>query len=488
MLDRGALDSAQPSAALVVDADADFRADVVSVLGRLFETVRVAADTESALAQLEAEPPLRFDVVVAELDASARDAFVVLRAAIERQVGTRVLVTSRGNSIQRAVEAMRIGAFDFIELPVSLERLATRVRHAIGLPPETDGLEPGGADTPGTPHAQAREAWHSIVAESQAMKDAVDLATRVADTRSTVLITGETGTGKEVIAGLIHRTSRRADGPIVKVNCAALPETLLESELFGHERGAFTGADRRRMGRFEEASGGTLFLDEIGDITLPTQAKLLRVLQDQEFYRLGGTQPLRTDARIIAATNRDLVRAKDAGTFREDLYFRLDVIGIHLAPLRDRPEDLCALAERLRAEIGAGQPGRTPRFSRAALEAIDAYPWPGNVRELGNVIERALLTASGDTIEVRDLNLVGSDGAGAPSWRFELPPGGVGLEAAERDLVVATLERVGWVQKDAAVLLRISRRKLNYIVRKLGLTHPSWRRNRAPRDAARADS
>jgi transcriptional regulator with GAF, ATPase, and Fis domain len=274
----------------------------------------------------------------------------------------------------------------------------------------------------------------------------------------------------------------------VKVNCAALPETLLESELFGHERGAFTGADRERVGRFEQASGGTLLLDEIGDMSPATQAKLLRVLQDQEFQRLGGTRTLRTDARIVAATNQDLEEKLRDGRFRDDLFFRLNVIRIELSPLRERPEDLIALAHHFlrRFADGLGRPLRG--FSEPALERIRAHPWRGNVRELHNAIERAALMAEGPRIASGDLSLFGerfaSDGA---VWRPELPPDGVSLREVERQLVLEALRRTGYVQKDAAALLGISRRKLNYMVQRMGITHGSWRRNRArPKDEGRA--
>jgi two-component system response regulator HydG len=318
-----------------------------------------------------------------------------------------------------------------------------------------------------------------VVVESDAMREAVDLVKRVADTRSTVLITGETGTGKEIIAGLVHSLSLRASQSFVKVNCAAVPETLLESELFGHERGAFTGADRLRVGRFEQANGGTLFLDEIGDMTLATQAKLLRVLQDQEFYRLGGTRALRTDARIVAATNHDLAEAKERGAFREDLYFRLDVIGIHLKPLRERPEDLRALCQRFLNECAEELDRPVLGLSDAAWSRLLAYRWPGNIRELSNAIERAVLTCGGERIEASDLDLSAAPGGrGAPGWRPEIPDAGISLRDVERELVVAALERTGYVQKDAAALLDVSRRKLNYMIQKMGITHPSWRRNR----------
>ncbi len=319
-----------------------------------------------------------------------------------------------------------------------------------------------------------------VVAESAAMKQAVALAKQVAPIRSTVLISGETGTGKEVIAGLIHAHSPRAQRPFVRVNCAALPETLLEAELFGHERGAFTGADRERIGRFEEASGGSLLLDEIGEISQLTQVKLLRVLQDQEFHRLGGNRVLRTDARIIAATNRDLRLAISRGEFREDLYFRLNVIEIHLPPLRERKEDLQVFTEHYLSRF-ARELGRPVRaLSPAARALVLSHPWAGNVRELRNTIERAVLLAPGSRIEADDLTIearTGSPGMGGLS--FELPPQGIDLRVVEREWVLAALQRTGYVQKEAAELLGVSRRKLNYMIQRMGITHASWRRNRA---------
>jgi transcriptional regulator with GAF, ATPase, and Fis domain len=303
----------------------------------------------------------------------------------------------------------------------------------------------------------------------------------VAPTRSTVLITGETGTGKELIAGLIHRASPRAEGPLVKVNCAALPETLLESELFGHERGAFTGADRQRIGRFEEASGGTLFLDEIGDTSVATQAKLLRVLQEQRFHRLGGSKLLRTDARIVSATNQDLSTLIAESRFREDLFFRLNVIRIDLPPLRERPEDLIDLAHHFLREFGPQMRHPIRGFTDAALVRIRSHHWPGNVRELNNTLERAVLIADGPRIDAGDLSIISSNAATSNrAWGQNLPAEGISLRDVERELVVEALERVGYVQKDAASLLGVSRRKVNYMIQRMGITHPSWRRNRAP--------
>ena len=459
--------ASEPRILVVEDNDA-LRRGIALALGERFGEVHEEGRGDSAVAHLaDGKAPI-YDVVVTDLRLPGEDGLAVLRAARSRSRRTAVIVMTAYASVENAVEAMRIGAFDFVRKPFELDQLELRVARAFedrrGRAPEGAAAEP--------PVSPAGE----MVAESAPMRRAVELATQIAGTRSTVLITGETGTGKELIAGLIHSRSPRARERFVKVNCAALPETLLESELFGHERGAFTGADRLRVGRFEEASGGTLFLDEIGDVTLATQAKLLRVLQDQEFHRLGGTRALRTDARLVAATNRDLESAIRAGVFRQDLYYRLDVIGIHLPPLRERPEDLDALCVRLVAELARELGREAPTVSAEAWTRIRRHPWPGNVRELRNVLERALLTCSDGRVEPGDLAL-GNVGT-APTG--PLPEPGVPLRDAERNLVVATLERVGWIQKDAAALLEVSPRKLNYMIRKLGITHPSWRRNRGP--------
>ena len=306
------------------------------------------------------------------------------------------------------------------------------------------------------------------------MQSAVELARRAAPVRSTVLVTGETGTGKELLAELIHGESTASGAPFVRVNCAALPAALLESELFGHERGAFTGAERQRIGRFEEAGQGTLFLDEIAEIDPPTQAKLLRALQEREFRRVGGLEALAFHGRVVAATNRDLPAAIARGDFREDLYFRLNVIHVHLPPLRSRAGDVVPLAERFLVELGAEleRPGRF--LTPSAREALETHDWPGNVRELRNAVERALLLSDGPAIEGATLGLAAREGRGSAAG----PPGSsLRLRDAEERLVLEALERSGFVQKRAARLLGISPRKLNYLVSKYGFTHPSWRRH-----------
>ncbi|MCH7644283.1 MAG: sigma-54-dependent Fis family transcriptional regulator [Myxococcales bacterium] len=458
---------------LVVEDNDTLRRGITIALRERWDDVREVASGDDAVECISDSHSNAFDVIVTDLRLPGCDGVSVLRAARERDPGTSVLVMTAYGSIETAVEAMRSGAFDFVQKPLDLDQLELRVARGVDhrrLLYEVTELRAEQA---------ARQASEQIIGNSLALRSALDLAKRVAPTRSTVLITGETGTGKELIAGLIHRTSPRADGPLVKVNCAALPETLLESELFGHERGAFTGADRQRIGRFEEANGGTLFLDEVGDTSNATQAKLLRVLQERRFHRLGGSTLLRTDARIISATNQDLGARIEEGLFREDLYFRLNVIRIHLPPLRERSEDLVDLAHHFLRELSTEMSHSIRGFTEAALAKIRSHDWPGNVRELHNTLERAVLMAEGPRIDAEDLSiLAGRSAGGGRSWRRELPAEGISLRDVERELVIEALERTGYVQKDAAKLIGVSRRKLNYMIQKMGITHSAWRRNR----------
>jgi DNA-binding NtrC family response regulator len=463
---------------LVVEDNDTLRRGIVLALRETWSEVEDLATGAGAVERIRDRNVDSYDVVLTDLRLPGADGIAVLAAARERDPRTSVLVMTAYGSIETAVGAMRRGAYDFVQKPLDLDQLELRVARAFEhrrLLREVTELRAKEA---------ARDVEQTIVGDSPALRGAMDLARRVAPTRSTVLITGETGTGKELIAGLIHSASTRSDGPLVKVNCAALPETLLESELFGHERGAFTGADRQRIGRFEEASGGTLFLDEVGDMSLTTQAKLLRVLQDQEFHRLGGTRTLRTDARIISATNQKLEDKIAAGSFREDLFFRLNVIGIHIPPLRERPEDLIALAHHFLQRFARDLDRPLRGFDQSALTRIRSHRWPGNVRELHNAIERAVLMAEGPRVCAEDLSLFEGGASGASrGWRPELPAEGVSLAEVERELVLEALRRTGYVQKGAADLLGISRRKLNYMIQRMGITHSAWRRNRGPNGA-----
>ncbi|HMC82445.1 MAG TPA: sigma-54 dependent transcriptional regulator, partial [Candidatus Polarisedimenticolia bacterium] len=317
-----------------------------------------------------------------------------------------------------------------------------------------------------------------IIGESPAMKEIFKTIEKVAGSNATVLINGETGTGKELIAEAIHRNSHRSENNFVKMNCASLTDSLLESELFGHEKGAFTGADRQRSGRFELANDGTLFLDEVGNMSPSTQAKVLRATQEQEFERVGGSRTLKVDVRLIAATNIDLRAAIAAGRFREDLYYRLNVVNIRVPPLRERREDILPLARHFVLKLGREMKRPIEGFSDKAIEILISHDWPGNVRELENTVERALLMAENGSITERDLSILirPSDGefAISPSLAHEL----LNLELLEKQALVEALKRSNWVQKEAAKLLGVSSRVLNYKVHKHGITNDRWTKNR----------
>ena len=300
------------------------------------------------------------------------------------------------------------------------------------------------------------------------------IVSKVAPSQSTVLIYGPTGTGKELIAGAVHRCSRRAARAFIKVNCAALQENLLESELFGHERGAFTGADRQHIGRFEQASGGTLFLDEIGDMSTHTQSKILRVLQEQEFERLGGMRTLRVDVRFIAATHRDLPAMVQAGRFREDLYYRLNVVPIVMPALRERREDILPLAYSFIRRFASGFNKPIDGLDREAETQLLRHDWPGNVRELENMIERAVLLAESRTIGAGDLRMAGrmAGGASVAADVVRIPPSGIPLESIERQALLEALRMSNWVPRAAADLLSITPRAMHYKIKALGIEYP----------------
>jgi DNA-binding NtrC family response regulator len=365
---------------------------------------------------------------------------------------------------------MKLGAFDFLQKPFGIPELEMRVEKALNrriLENEVDYLR------------HERDVIYrieDIIGESSAIKNVLKTVKKVARSKSIILITGETGTGKELVAAAIHYNSQRANGSFIKVNCAAIPDDLLESELFGHEKGAFTGAVNQRIGRFEQANGGTILLDEIGDMSHVTQAKILRVIQDQQFERLGGNATISTDVRVLAATNKDLAHEMELGNFREDLYFRLNVVTLQIPPLRDRGNDLELLAEffirRFNRDLGANVKG----LSNDARALLLDYHWPGNVRELENTMERAVLMCEGEYLEADDLNIprqtlasaVGSSGTG----------GGLELKNLEKEAVLEALRKTNFVQKDAAEILGISKRVMHYKIQQFGIKHPRWIRNK----------
>jgi transcriptional regulator with GAF, ATPase, and Fis domain len=321
--------------------------------------------------------------------------------------------------------------------------------------------------------------FDAIVGSSGALQKVLGIVRKVAKSNTTILIRGETGTGKELIAGAIHHNSLRANRNFVKVNCAALQENLLESELFGHEKGAFTGADKQRVGRFEQADGGTMFLDEVGDMSPNTQAKILRVLQEHEFERLGGTRTLKVDVRLIAATNRNLPTMVTSGQFREDLFYRLNVVSVEIPPLRDRKDDIAALTAAFVRKFTGELKRKIDGVAPDAQKMLARYNWPGNIRELENAIERAVLLTEGPVITVEDLRLgetiaVGGDPGSIPVVR--IPPTGVALEDIERQAVTEALRMCNWVQRDAGDLLHVSARVINYKMKTLGIENPVSRR------------
>jgi DNA-binding NtrC family response regulator len=415
-----------------------------------------------------------FDVVLSDLKMGGSDGMDVLRTTRALHPTTAVILMTAFGTVNTAVEAMKIGAFDYVQKPFELEEMEVKIEKALEMKRLKHELE----YLRGT--EQDKYDFDRIVGSSAALHKVLDIVKKVAKSNTTVLIRGETGTGKELIAGAIHHNSLRNTRNFVKVNCAALQENLLESELFGHEKGAFTGADKQRIGRFEQADGGTLFLDEIGDMSPSTQAKILRVLQEHEFERLGGTRTLRVDVRLIAATNRDLPAMVQSGQFREDLYYRLNVVSIETPPLRERKDDIVALANafirRFSAELKKRIDGLEPDAQRLLLR----YNWPGNIRELENTIERAMLLADGRSIASLDLRLGETPTAGAGREQtptVKIPPTGIPLEDIERHALIEALKMSNWVQKDAAELLSISPRVMNYKIKTLGIEFPRGRRS-----------
>lgn len=326
--------------------------------------------------------------------------------------------------------------------------------------------------------------YYPLVSRSPQIREILNLIKKVAKSNASILIQGETGTGKELIAGLIQFISLRANKPYVKVNCAALPETLLESELFGHEKGSFTGAHQTRIGKFEQANEGTLFLDEIGDMHLSTQAKILRVLQDHEFNRVGGNKTIQVDVRIITATNKDLWEEIEAGNFRDDLYYRLNVVTINVPPLRERVEDIPLIAEFFRRKFTSELRKNTKGFTEETMKLLKNHTWPGNIRELKNLVERAVLIVDeGQRITPDDLVLTGKDyfaAGGRDRRRKEAEDSGLTtltLNKLECNAIIKALEISKWIQKDAAKLLGISPRSLNYKIKYHNITHHSWKKN-----------
>jgi DNA-binding NtrC family response regulator len=456
---------------LIVDDHDALRRGLVRGLTDAGHEVEEASNGNSAIERLHES---HFDVVLSDLKMGGSDGLVVLRTTRALHPTTAVILMTAFGSVSTAVEAMKIGAFDYVQKPFEIEEMEVKIEKAL----EVNRLKHELEYLRGT--QQESYEFERIVGSSAALQRVLDIVRKVAKSNTTVLIRGETGTGKELIAGAIHHNSLRTSRNFVKVNCAALQENLLESELFGHERGAFTGADKQRIGRFEQADGGTMFLDEIGDMSPSTQAKILRVLQEHEFERLGGTRTLRVDVRLIAATNRDLSEMVQTGQFREDLYYRLNVVSIEMPPLRERKDDIVPLANTFIRRFSGELKKKIDGLDAESQKTLMRYNWPGNIRELENTIERAMLLAEGRSIAAADLRLgeVAAPGSGREqSAVVRIPPTGIALEDIERHALVEALKMSNWVQKDAAELLSISPRVMNYKIKTLSIELPRGRRS-----------
>jgi DNA-binding NtrC family response regulator len=452
---------------LIIDDELGVRESIRMILKDRSDVI-CAASGEEGLSRIEERP---VDVVLLDILMPGIDGLEVLERIQDRGSAPQVIMLTATKTVKTAVRAMKLGAFDYVTKPFDVDELLLIIERAVqsaALRQEVEALRS---------EVGRRYSFDNVIGSGEKMQAVLRMVGMVAPLRTTVLLTGESGTGKEVIAKAIHYNSPRAEKPLVTINCAAIPENLLESELFGHERGAFTDAHARQIGHFEQAHNGTIFLDEIGEMNPGTQAKLLRVLEQGTFTRVGGSQAVKVDVRVIAATNRDLHQGMEEGTFRPDLYFRLNVVAIHLPPLRQRTEDVPLLIRhflRTKAkDVGVAEKG----FDRDALDLLTEYHWPGNVRELENVIERALVLSQNPTMGIADL----------PGHLSERRPGGNGrmvdvartlppnkslsdvVDELEHNLILDALSRAEHNQTRAAQILGTTRRILKYKMDKLGI-------------------
>ncbi len=446
---------------LVVDDEKNTRDGLQRALQRHYQ-VLVAESAESALAALDSsKPPV--DIMLTDMKMPGMGGLELLRETVKRHPQTACILLTAYGSVETAVAAMRQGAYDFLTKPINLDHLDMLVARALKsreLENKVVALES---------QLDEKFGMENITGESAAMRQVFDIIRQAAPTQASVLIQGPSGTGKELVAHAIHRLSQRAQGPFVAVHCAALSSSLLESELFGHEKGAFTGAVAQRRGRFEMANGGTLFLDEISEIDTSIQVKLLRVLEERCFERVGGEQTIQTDIRVIAATNRNLREYVDQGKFREDLFFRLNVVDIVLPPLKERTGDIPLLVHRFLKECCERNGKQITGVSPAAMELLDSYEWPGNVRELRNTVEKMVVLAHGERLDENDVpQNIRSSIPKVENSRSEWEP--ASLADAERAKIMAVLERNGGNRTHAAEELGISRRTLHRKLRAYGVT------------------
>ena len=449
---------------LVVDDDRGHRTMLRTLVSGWGYEVTEADDGSVAIEKVHDEP---FDLILMDVRMVQMSGLEALPEIKRFNPAIPVLIMTAYSSVETAVEALRKGAYDYLTKPLDFEELKLAIERAMDhtrLKQENRELKKrlGEPFDPG-----------NIVGSSKVMMDLLETAALVAPTETTVLITGESGTGKEIIAGAIHYNSKRSKKPFITVNCAAIAETLLESELFGHEKGAFTGADRRRDGRFRQAHGGTIFLDEIGEMSMSMQAKLLRVLQEKEIQRVGGDEVLSVDVRVLAATNRDLQKEIEESRFREDLFYRLNVVSLHVPPLRERREDIPLLAQHFLVSFAEKNRKRIKGFTPLAMDLMVRHPWPGNVRELMNAVERGVVLSRGDYVTEEDLPMALREGAEEEETGDEeilvLGATDVPLDEVEKATIIRTLEAAGNNKSEAARRLGITRRTLHKKLKKYGM-------------------
>jgi DNA-binding NtrC family response regulator len=447
---------------LVVDDDESLRRVMQMQLEEAGYEVLAASQAQDALALMEDTTP---SLVITDLKMPGTSGLDLLRKLREAYPETTVIMITAFGTVSTAVEAMKAGAYDYITKPVDYEQLMLVVNRAMErgqLIAEVKTLRA---------NLDEKYGFESIVGQSKALLRVLEMASRVARRDSTVLIAGETGTGKELLARAVHQNSTRKDHAFVTINCGAIPKDLLESELFGHTKGSFTGAVAPKRGKVEVADGGTLFLDEVGELPLELQVKLLRLIQNGEIEKVGATGATNVNARIIAATNRNLQALIDDGAFREDLYYRLAVVPLTLPPLRERIDDIPELVQHLFLKAKQKQNVPQLRLPSSLLPHFSGYGWPGNVRELENVIERLVVLSVSDEITLADLpDFLQRERSQADAIELNLPPGGISLERVERDLIVRSLEKFDWNQTQAARYLDISRRTLIYRMEKFGIS------------------
>ena len=453
---------------LVVDDEAKIREYFSDVLHHEGFEVDTAQNGEIAINMIDQE---LYDVALIDLNMPKVDGMAVLKYLVEQSGDTIGIILTGYATIRNAVEAMKAGAFDYLAKPVKMEEVLMVINRALEfreIKRENLALKN---------QLKKKYKFENFIGDSAQMNKVFRIIEKVADTDSTVLILGESGTGKELVARAIHYNSRRRDKPLIPVNCGAIPEELLESELFGHEKGAFTNAIRTRIGRFEMSNGGTIFLDEIAEMSPHLQVKLLRILQEQEFERLGGTKTIKCDIRVIAATNKDLDKLVKEGAFREDLYYRLKVIPIEIPPLRERRSDIPLLVHHFLGVMAKSRGKKIKAISKDVVKAFIEYEWPGNVRELENIIERMVILSDNDELTVQDIpDRILQRQPSEELDKTMIPDDGFSLNNAineyERLLIIRALEKADWVKNRAAKLLNMNRTTLVEKIKKQGIERP----------------